>query len=250
MGNAPSKSGPSVNHQHPSADGDKRVNRRTSIQALSSSKAPAADPSASKDTATGYSASQRQQTPAHYRFQSRSIAEPPIREDRLERHGSRRSRGSADRERPVHTQNATSSQPSRAVQVPDNPSAHRDDSSYSKQPQNTYYTTPSHLSRPPRLPLPIGDAMTAPGSPITASGSLGATAAFDNANLEVSPGGRSELGDYPAEDDDLEYGLGSYGSGDSDKTVTTVVEWRAGGEKVYVTGTFVNWARKFKLHKR
>lgn len=92
--------------------------------------------------------------------------------------------------------------------------------------------------------------MTAPGSPITASGSLGAAAAFDNANLEVSPG-KSELGDYAADDDDdLGYGLGTYGSGDSSKTVSTVVEWKAGGEKVYVTGTFVNWARKFKLHKR
>ena len=249
MGNAPSKTGHSGNHQHPSAGNDKKVNRRTSIQALSSSKAPAADPSASKDTATGYSASQRQQTPVHHRLQSRNVAEPPIREDRLERHDSRRSRESTDRELPIHSKDAVSTQPSRAVQVPDHPSAHRDDSSYSRPPLNTYYTTPSHLSRPPRLPLPIGDAMTAPGSPITASGSLGAAAAFDNANLEVSPS-KSELGDYMAEDDDIGDGLGSYGSGDLVKTVSTVIEWRAGGEKVYVTGTFVNWARKFKLYKR
>lgn len=34
------------------------------------------------------------------------------------------------------------------------------------------------------------------------------------------------------------------------KAVPTTIEWNGPGEKVYVTGTFVNWEKKFKLHRR
>ena len=34
------------------------------------------------------------------------------------------------------------------------------------------------------------------------------------------------------------------------KAVPTTIEWKEGGEKVYVTGTFANWDKKFKLHKK
>lgn len=249
MGNAPSKPGStSGTSQHSSLGNDKKVNRRTSINALSGGKAAAADPSASKESALGYSASQRKQTPVQQRLQSRAVAESPVRGDTLERYDSRKAREGGEVDLPIHSKDSTPVQQSRAVQVPDN----RDQSSSSKPPLNTYYTTPSHLTRPPRLPLPIGDAMTAPGSPITASGSLGAAAAIDNANLEVSPE-KSELGGSLVDDDDddgLGDGLGSYSSNDFIKAVPTTIDWRGGGEKVYVTGTFVNWARKFKLHKR
>lgn len=33
------------------------------------------------------------------------------------------------------------------------------------------------------------------------------------------------------------------------KAVPTVIEWSAPGQKVYVTGTFVNWEKKFRLHR-
>jgi hypothetical protein len=33
------------------------------------------------------------------------------------------------------------------------------------------------------------------------------------------------------------------------KAVPTIIEWSAPGQKVYVTGTFVNWEKKFRLHR-
>lgn len=59
--------------------------------------------------------------------------------------------------------------------------------------------------------------------------------------LEVDAG--MEVGDG------MGMGVGVGGVG-VNKAVTTTIEWRGGGEKVYVTGTFVNWERKFRLHKR
>ncbi|KAK2873692.1 hypothetical protein FQN49_002153 [Arthroderma sp. PD_2] len=244
MGNAPSKTPGAT------AGGDKKVNRRTSIQALSGSKAPAADPSHSRESATGHPATQKQHPPVHQRLQSRNVETPVSGAggDRLERHNSRKHREGYHSDLPIHPRGSQAVQPSQAVQVPDNAAAHRDQNEASApRAVNTYYAAPSHLTRPPRLPLPIGDAMTAPGSPIT-SGSLGAAMAFDKANLEVSPE-KSDLDPGIDEDDVVQDELDSIVPTGFNKSVSTTIDWRGGGEKVYVTGTFVNWARKFKLHK-
>jgi hypothetical protein len=34
------------------------------------------------------------------------------------------------------------------------------------------------------------------------------------------------------------------------QTVPTVIEWNHGGQRVYVTGTFANWEKKYRLHQR
>lgn len=34
------------------------------------------------------------------------------------------------------------------------------------------------------------------------------------------------------------------------RTVPTLVEWPHGGNKVYLTGTFCGWAKRFKLTRR
>ncbi|KAF3483687.1 5'-AMP-activated protein kinase subunit beta-2 [Arthroderma uncinatum] len=247
MGNAPSKTPGAT------AGGDKKVNRRTSIQALSGSKAPAADPSHSRESATGHPATQKQPPPFHQRLQSRTV-ETPVSSggggDRLERRNSRKHREGDHYDLPVHPKESQAIQPSPAVQVPDHAAAYRDQNEASTpRPVNTYYAAPSHLTRPPRLPLPIGDAMTAPGSPITASGSLGAAIAFDKAGQEALAE-KSELDPAIDEDDVVQDELDSIVPTGFNKSVPTTIDWRGGGEKVYVTGTFVNWARKFKLHKR
>jgi hypothetical protein len=33
-------------------------------------------------------------------------------------------------------------------------------------------------------------------------------------------------------------------------TLPTVIEWNHGGQRVYVTGTFANWEKKYRLHPR
>ncbi|KMP02221.1 hypothetical protein CISG_06172 [Coccidioides immitis RMSCC 3703] len=247
MGNTPSKP-PGQPAQGPSAQwNDRKVNRRTSIQALSGSKSAAVDPSASKESATGQY-SQRQQTPVHQRLQSRNIAESAGRGyDRLERRISRKEREDDTRDFPIHPKPSDTPEPARAVQVPTPASSQQYPYVGGYGPSvNTYYATPSHLSRPPRLPLPIGDAMSVPGSPITASGSLGATAAFDRAGIYPDKSGLSDTAD---DDDEVVDELEPFVTTGLNKAVSTTIEWRGGGEKVYVTGTFVNWARKFKLYK-
>lgn len=52
-----------------------------------------------------------------------------------------------------------------------------------------------------------------------------------------SVGSATTLGDEEMADDDS-------------KTVPTIIQWPHGGNKVYVTGTFANWRKKFPLTKR
>jgi hypothetical protein len=33
------------------------------------------------------------------------------------------------------------------------------------------------------------------------------------------------------------------------RTVPTLVQWRGRAEKVYITGTFAAWSRKFRMHR-
>ncbi|KAI2084169.1 galactose metabolism- protein [Ophidiomyces ophidiicola] len=245
MGNTPSKTPGQAAQGSSTQWNDKKVNRRTSIQALSGSKSAAVDPSASKESATGQY-TQRQQTPVHQRLQSRSIADSVGRGvDKLERRVSRQSRDEEARDIPIRTRPSDASEPARAVQVPTPaPSQQYPYVGGYGPSMNTYYAAPSHLSRPPRLPLPIGDALSIPGSPITATGSLGATAAFDRAEM------KSALGDAIEDDDEVVDELEPFATADLSKAVSTFLEWKGGGEKVYVTGTFVNWSRKFRLSKR
>ena len=246
MGNTPSKtphgqSGPSVGGPSPQSN-DSKVHRRRSIQAMSGGKASAADPSATKESATGQYANS-QHTPVHQRLQSRAIP-PETPTHRQEQRDSRRERGNYDAQASLNPPGKQKNpEPSRAVQVPpiERPAPQRG-------PVNTYYATSSHLARPPRLPLPIGDAMSTPGSPIGASGSPGATATFDNRNIEDTYH-RTGSGDA-VDDEEITDELEPYPMSGVNMAIPTTIEWHGDGEKVYVTGTFVNWARKFRLHKR
>lgn len=110
---------------------------------------------------------------------------------------------------------------------------------------DTYYMT-----HPPRMPLPIEEEVHTPGSPI-----LGPQDGSDIPPMAGSEGAASYSSD----------GLTRKGSGIStntaededtdelqvDKTrpvVPTKVEWKRGGDKVYVTGSIFQWNRKQRLH--
>jgi hypothetical protein len=102
-----------------------------------------------------------------------------------------------------------------------------------------------HLTRPPRLPLPIEEEIHTPGSPIIApadaSASLLNIEALDD---DVLPRRSSALSSTTAEDDEDTEEL------PVDKTKAVVpIEfvWRGEGEKIYVTGTIFQWSRKSKL---
>ncbi|KAG2418781.1 hypothetical protein HFD88_001882 [Aspergillus terreus] len=243
MGNNPSKGPagdiPSGHSAHPASAGDKKVARRPSVNAVSaSSKATAVDPSASKETATGHPACDNQ-PPAQQRLQSRNVTDSPTHH-------------APDATKPFR--DASSPDPSNPVQVPGPRAAARREGystvAPSAPPHNTYYSASAHLQRPPRLPLPIGDATATPGSPIIGpeDSSLGSPPS-DRVLDEHSGQRHSKSGRDAIDEEEILDELQPYTSSGVGKPIPTLIEWTAPGEKVYVTGTFVNWEKKYRLHR-
>ena len=140
--------------------------------------------------------------------------------------------------------------PAKPVAVPNthnSPSSPRSEYSYeaAAMPHSSVQDV-SYLTRPPRLPLPIEEEVHTPGSPILAATDVGEPVdevqGLDKISLAHPP---SNLSDTSVlEEDDAEELL-------VDKTRPTVptrLEWRHGGDKVYVTGTIFQWNRKTRLH--
>jgi hypothetical protein len=103
----------------------------------------------------------------------------------------------------------------------------------------------SHFSRPPRLPLPIEEEVHTPGSPIISPTDLASP--IDHGEVEGAlPRRTSMLSSTTADDDDLgdEFKVPTPGR----PTVPTLIEWEGAGDRVYVTGTFAGWNRKYRLH--
>ncbi|KAH7318714.1 5'-AMP-activated protein kinase beta subunit, interation domain-containing protein [Stachybotrys elegans] len=106
--------------------------------------------------------------------------------------------------------------------------------------------TDMYLRGPPRMPLPIEEELHTPGSPILAADDD--IAALDNINLDDSSDNMTRKGSgvstVTMEEDDAEELR-------VDKTrpvVPTKIEWKRGGDKIYVTGTIFQWNRKHRLH--
>jgi len=101
---------------------------------------------------------------------------------------------------------------------------------------------------PPRLPLPIESEDHVPGSPVISP---------DEYDGQVNPleadfppvKNISILSDKTADDEDVGDDLSTVAQGIL-PPVPMVIEWRDPGNKVYVTGTFANWDRKYRLHKK
>lgn len=110
-----------------------------------------------------------------------------------------------------------------------------------------YIVPSSHFSRPPRLPLPIEEEFHNPGSPILSPRDV--SSPLDPGEVEGAiPRRSSMLSTTTADDDDL--GDEFKGPNTGRPTVPTLIEWEGPGERVYVTGTFAGWDRKFRLHKK
>jgi hypothetical protein len=109
-----------------------------------------------------------------------------------------------------------------------------------------------HISRPPRLPLPIEQEVHTPGSPIVAPadapGPVEDVEGLDKEDLDKEeqtdelPRRASGLSNATDEDDAEELRVDK-----TRPTVPTKIEWSEGGQKVYVTGTPFQWSRKQRL---
>ncbi|KAJ5166370.1 uncharacterized protein N7482_005151 [Penicillium canariense] len=246
MGNNPSK-GPAgdVPAGHiPHAANERKVVRRTSLNAIPTHKATAADPSATRETAAGQSAAY--QGSVQQRLQSRNPA------DSSTKAASRSEKVDGRKTDYVQSRDVLPPDHSNPVQVPiSRPAAARDSVAPSGPPLNSYYSASQHLQRPPRMPLPIGDATTTPGSPISGPEdshiqSLPADQRLDEAMDPEATNLSSATLDGEEIVDELFQPYANSGVG---KAVPTIIEWSGPGQKVYVTGTFVNWEKKFKLYR-
>lgn len=105
-----------------------------------------------------------------------------------------------------------------------------------------------HLTRPPRLPLPIEEEVHTPGSPIIAPTDNDVPALDDVETLDsdtLLPRRASALSNTTIDEEDAE----ELRVDKSGTTVPTTLEWQQGGDKVYVTGTIFQWNKKHRLHR-
>lgn len=234
---------------------DKQVSKRVSVQGLSQGKSTVANPSASKASATAQTAGPKHaQKPAMQQLQKSQSPEQPIKLSKIEKSESTEKKDVPDRDKGLP---AAGTSPAEPMDVPTAMSRSRQDD-FEESNFSRHYTPVSQM-RPPRLPLPIADAQV---EPIPESPTLGPvqTGNDDVSNLydddNISPAEDrlrrkdSMLSATTQDDEEVgelqPYAVDTTGA----KLVPVPIVWRDGGDKVFVTGTFATWQRKFKLHRR
>lgn len=254
MGNNPSKpqsgdvSSPAGSSNVTGPGNERKVTQQPSVSTLSgaTTKAAVADPSASRETATGYSATQNQAS-IQQRPQPSQTTDPASAA--AERTSEQPEQHDAKQDADSHPRDIPTPDPSNPVQVP--PRMRRDTISAGMAP-HSFYNASAHLQRPPRMPLPIGDATATPGSPVMGpeDSHIGGDLAHDRFVDEQTGNEPTNVGSVPVDEDEGADDLQPYTPSGVGKAIPNTIEWASHGEKVYVTGTFVNWEKKFRLHRR
>lgn len=246
---------------HTDKDRDRKINRRVSIQALSHGRATPVDPSASQEIAVAHTTSQHLDQPAlHQYLQQTSSPEQYAKVGKIIERSASRSK------RDTPTQHQSPSQSQSPIAVPQTSTPMAVPASRSKQDtfderleeqRNAYVDrryTPVARTRPPRLPLPIAD-VSIPESPTLLPIDKGNADVpiFDNDDpispVEPTLRRKSSMLSQTTTEEDVEDELQPFAQ-DVSETVPTVIEWNHPGHKVYVTGTFANWEKKYRLHPR
>lgn len=143
-------------------------------------------------------------------------------------------------------------QPSKPVDVPVPASNNNDLTSLRSHSYSIEPSGPSvipdmsyHITRPPRLPLPIEEEVHTPGSPIVAATDIeDPVLDIDALDGDGLPRRTSALSNTTIDEEDAD----ELNVDKSGLTVPTAFEWRRGGSKVYVTGTIFQWNKKHRLH--
>ena len=141
---------------------------------------------------------------------------------------------------------------SNPVRVPQNRDQKRQkgpDSQFepSGPPRDLNYIPHSNLNFPPRLPLPIEEELHTPGSPIFTPEGITSELHDDDIEEEL-PRQLSALSTTTVDEDEYGDDLQQYPEA-SQRTVPTTVWWKKPGDKVYVTGTFTSWSRKYRMNR-
>ena len=115
-------------------------------------------------------------------------------------------------------------------------------------PRDPEFVPRSNFGLPPRLPLPIGEELHTPGSPILDA--QGSSALHEDEVDGLLPRPTSNVSNNTLEEDELGNELRQYPPYEGGRTtVPTTIHWKNGGDKVYVTGTFTGWSRKYRMSK-
>lgn len=255
---------------------DREPRRRESIHTLSSAKSTAAPPSASLASATAQptsSSTSPSQARDHIgasqsRSRSQTIPTPRIQpRDRETAEKTSMGNESSREVRPTSSPKDARSHPSNplAIKTSHSPASQPVDVPGASQrpfdpspldpdapPSEAYQLPPASYSRPPRLPLAIEEEDHTPGSPIILPADV--TSPVDSNDPEDRIARRtsviSSTVDDEEEADDFQGHMPNVGP-DVPK-VPTIIEWRDAlpTDRVYVTGTFTDWQRKFRLHHK
>ncbi|KAF2171105.1 carbohydrate-binding module family 48 protein [Zasmidium cellare ATCC 36951] len=183
--------------------------------------------------------------------ESKPQPRPPSRSNTLPTHAG------PPRKAPPTTQELkeTASPATQPVEVPPLSSDGQEDDFIPGFSESPYGLPPANYSRPPRLPLPIEEEVHTPGSPIiTPQDVEGAVTQLDSSEIEGGdiPRKNSVLSSTYGDDDDIgdNEAFAAESSQWGEIRVPTEMEWNGHGDKVFVTGTFCNWEKKIKLHKK
>ena len=250
-----------------------KVGRRISMQGLSHGhwKGPAADPSASTESALGQTifqpSSQRQDLQHHLQTaHSHSPDQNEYSTSNNNRHISSPIAEQDAREFEYRTKRPSQSasvapEPSIPVDVPGSVSkatrgtavgSVKNSFEASSLPPGPNYAAGA-LKRPPRLPLAIADELHAPESPPLAPVEVPGhqEPIFDHEDEETELKRPSSMLSSVTQDEDDTSELQVYAvDTGSVNVIPTKIDWNGGGERVYVTGTFANWDKKFRLNPR
>ncbi|KIW35466.1 uncharacterized protein PV07_02162 [Cladophialophora immunda] len=255
----------------PQAERERKINQRVSIQALSQGRGTPVDASATKDTAVAQTTSQHLEKPALQQYLQASSSDPHPRTTKVERSTPRTPRDKKN-ELEYRQKYQTPSQPPLTVPQASGPMdvpmsrskqetiEERFDEKQEDFPEGHAYEdrryAPVAQLRPPRLPLPIAD-VPIPESPTLMPVDKGnADVPIFETDDPLSTGEpplrrrSSMLSTTTQSEDELGEELQPYAVHPTTQTVPTVIEWNQGGHKVYVTGTFANWEKKYRLHPR
>ncbi|OQV02865.1 5'-AMP-activated protein kinase beta subunit, interation domain-containing protein [Cladophialophora immunda] len=215
----------------PQAERERKINQRVSIQALSQGRGTPVDASATKDTAVAQTTSQHLEKPALQQYLQASSSDPHPRTTKVERSTPRTPRDKKN-ELEYRQKYQTPSQPPLTVPQASGPM----DVPMSRSKQETIeerFDEKQEDFPEGNADVPIfetDDPLSTGEPPLRRRSSM----------LSTTTQSEDELGEE----------LQPYAVHPTTQTVPTVIEWNQGGHKVYVTGTFANWEKKYRLHPR
>ena len=96
------------------------------------------------------------------------------------------------------------------------------------------------------MPLPIQEEIYTPGSPILTPENL--SSALHGDDVEGTLPQHTSLLSHTTIDDEDDHDL-DYAETSKGKTVPTRIVWPYEGTKVYITGTFAGWSKKYRMHR-